>query len=70
MGAGKMIARVVVLGVMVAGAVLLNSKPAAAQTCMGKCTINYADCLQTCHGNGTCAALCEDGYQACLKACE
>lgn len=55
---------------MIASAVLLYIKPAVAQTCMGKCTINYADCLETCHGNGTCAALCGDGYQACLKKCQ
>jgi dolichol kinase len=65
----KAIVRLVILVLTLVSAALLNSKPAAAVTCQGMCTIEYSDCLATCHGNGTCAALCGDGYQSCLKGC-
>lgn len=65
----RTIARLSVLGVMIAGAALLSSKPAAAVTCQEECGIQDRNCLNNCHGNGTCAALCGDAEQLCLKDC-
>lgn len=66
----RSIVRVILLGLMITGAALLNSKPVeAAITCQNQCSINYSNCLHNCHGLGTCAAICGTVYQSCLKRC-
>jgi hypothetical protein len=66
----KIITRLALLGLTIAGAALLNSKPVqAAITCQEECGIQYRNCLNNCHGSGTCAALCGNAEQLCLRNC-
>lgn len=66
---GKIIMRVLLLSVMIAGVVLLNSEPLQALTCLEQCRQNEILCFNGCHGNSTCFANCQADARMCANEC-
>jgi hypothetical protein len=65
----RAIARLSILSLMIAGGVLLSSKPVAAVSCLQQCSINESNCLKSCGRNLTCEDLCKEAFTACAKRC-
>lgn len=66
----RAIVRLTLLALMVMGAALLNTKPVKASvSCQTQCSIQENNCVNNCHGSGTCRAICGQAFQMCLKGC-
>ena len=64
----RLVARLSLLGILTLGATLLN-QPEVAITCQENCLLQENKCANNCHGSGTCATICGEVEQMCLKRC-
>jgi len=65
----KLMPRVTVLSLLVAGIVMYRPAPTQAQTCEGACMVNYNACVAGCGGNQTCNNSCLITERVCLTNC-
>lgn len=71
---GKIIRRLVLLSVVIAGAVMLGSRPAPAQelTCLEQCRLDQIICEDGCRGSSNinnCIVNCQVAATMCAKEC-
>lgn len=67
---GRVIARLSLVGCLIAGAVLLSSKPVQADvSCPQLCAEREQLCINTCEGESQCITDCELVAEECVRGC-
>jgi hypothetical protein len=62
----KVLARLGLLGILVAGSLLMSNKAFATTACQQSCTMGLDSCMKACPG---CIA-CRNAFVACLNNCD
>lgn len=68
----KMVARIALMSILVAGSLLMSNQSFATTTttCADQCHTQEIECLQSCGTNLPCKDSCKEGLTGCLAACK